>query len=397
METVVAEPQSPSPAVPDTEPIAQPLPEAEPKPTPAKASSERLLSLDAFRGLTIFLMLLVNNAAFDTATPKHLTHAPWNGGVYLADMVFPWFLFIVGVALPWSVASFRRKGGAWWRFLEKALGRALSLFLLGCLIDSSLAQHPVFGLGVLQLIGLAYLVATVFVPLPIVGRLMVAALFLAGHWAVIRFLPIPGAGTGVFTEEVNAIRHLNGLYLQGIGLKGLISVAPTAAMVLIGSVAGELLRAPNVAPLRRLRLLVGSGVVLVLMGWLWNLDLPFNKPVWTASYILFTAGWGLLLLTLLYGVMDIRGWRGWAMPLVVFGSNAIVAYVAPILAKVHILREWSWTLPDGVRRSLEDTLLTLSRAEYGKVTGGGFYTAGYILVWWLVLWVLYRKRLFLRV
>ena len=399
LEAAVTEEPAELPALspPMEEAAESPLSKPAVPPAREKGSGDRLLSLDAFRGLTIFLMLLVNNVALDTATPKHLTHAPWNGGVYLADLVFPWFLLIVGVALPWSVASFIRRGGGWWRFLGKALGRATALFLLGCLIDSSLAQRPVFGLGVLQLIGLAYLVATLFLMLPVGGRLLVAAVLLVSHWAVIRFMPVPGVGVGVFTEEVNVIRHLNGLYLQALGLKGLISVVPTAAMVLIGSAVGELLRVDALSGMRRAGSLLGAGVGLALAGWLWNLDLPFNKPVWTASYILFSAGCGMVVLALLYVVIDVRRWRWWAIPLVVFGSNAIVAYVAPILVKIHVLREWTWTLPDGVRRSLEDTMLTASRAEFGKVPGGAIYTAGYILVWWLVLWVLYRKRLFLRV
>jgi predicted acyltransferase len=364
---------------------------------PTPPAADRLLSLDAFRGLTILLMLLVNNAALDTATPKHLTHAPWNGGVYLADLVFPWFLFIVGVALPWSVASLRKRGGSWWGFLGKAFGRATALFLLGCLIDSSLALTPVFGLGVLQLIGLAYLLAIFFLRLPVVWRLGVAAALLVGHWATLRFVPVPGVGAGVFTEEANVVRHLNGVYLQGLGLKGLVSVVPTAAMVLIGSAVGEWLRLETVGPPRRVGGLIVGGGMLALAGWLWNLDLPFNKPVWTASYILFCAGLGMWVLALFYLVMDVWRRRWWATPLVIFGSNAIVAYVAPILVKVHVLREWTWTLPDGIKRSLEEALLLTSRAEFGKVGGGALYTAGYILVWWLVLWVLYRKRLFLRV
>lgn len=138
----------------------------------------RLVSLDAFRGLTIALMLLVNNTALDTATPIQLTHAPWNGGIRLADLVFPWFLFCVGVAIPFASASFAKRGLPVWRYDLKALSRAVLLILLGCLIDSSLAKHPILDLGVLQIIGLAYLVGALLYELPSLRRGLLAALFL---------------------------------------------------------------------------------------------------------------------------------------------------------------------------------------------------------------------------
>src|SRR5437773_1550708 len=141
--------------------------------------------------MAILGMLLVNNIALDTATPRPLTHAPWNGGLYFADLVFPWFLLIVGVAIPFSAASARAKGVPSWRYDLKILTRVVTLFLLGCLIDSSTYRYPTFDLGVLQLIGLSYLMAALLYDLPLFRRLLVAAALLTTHWAAIRFLPIP--------------------------------------------------------------------------------------------------------------------------------------------------------------------------------------------------------------
>jgi predicted acyltransferase len=357
--------------------------------------ASRLVSLDAFRGLTIFGMLLVNNAALGAATPKQLTHAPWNGGIYFADFVFPWFLFIVGVAIPWAAASFRKKGLPWWRYFLKIPGRTAALFLLGCLINSSIAKRPVLGLGVLQLIGLAYCVGALLSPLPVAARLSVATALLVGHWAAIRFIPVPGLGAGRFTETENLIYYLNQQHLQPLGLKGLVSIVPTAAMVLIGTGVGEVLRRESIRPLRKLGLLAAGGLGLALIGWWWSHDLPFNKPVWTAPYILFTAGCGSLVLCVLYWLVDLRGWRWWVFPLVVFGSNAILAYVAPILVKIHILQEW--TVEAGSKVTLQQALLGASVEHYGPVTGGWVYTLGYIFVWWLILLWFYHKQVFLRV
>jgi predicted acyltransferase len=368
--------------------------------TPGNAAppgGKRLTSLDAFRGLTILGMLLVNNVALNEATPSHLTHAAWASGIHFADLVFPWFLLIMGVAIPYSIASSRRKGLTMWRYRLKALGRAAALVLLGCLIDSSLARQPIFDLGVLQIIGLAYLVGALLYPLRPAWKAAAAALLLAGHWAAIRFIPIPGIGAGAFTENANLIKYLNETYLQAYHLSGLVSVIPTSAMALAGSVVGDLMRAERPAPGRKVLWMAAAGATLMLGGWLWNLDLPFNKPVWSAPYIVYTAGLGSFVLAVFYLLVDVAGWRAPAFPLVVFGSNAIVAYVAPILVKLYILQVWTLPTPDGAKLPLQQAFQHLLILHAGQVAGGWLYTASYIVFWWLVLLYLYRKKIFVRV
>jgi predicted acyltransferase len=357
----------------------------------------RLLSLDAFRGLTILGMLLVNNIALDAETPAHLTHANWSGRVHFADMVFPWFLFIVGVAVPYAAASHRKKGLPPWHYGLRVLGRAATLFLLGCFLDSTIAHRPVLGLGVLQLIGLTYLMAAMLVSLPIPARAALAAGLLLAHWSLIRFAPVPGVGAGQFTEEANVIRYLNETYLAPLNLKGLLSVIPATALALIGTMVGDLLRRGGAPARWKVAVLIAGGVILVLLGLAWSLHLPMNKPLWTASYILYTAGWGAAALGSLYGLIDVAGLRAWALPLIVPGTNAIVAYVAPILVKVNVLQAWTWTMPDGSHLPLQQALQHGCYVYAGRVAGGWLYTLAYISLWWLILFVLYRKRIFLRV
>lgn len=367
-----------------------------PKPSP----DARLVSLDAFRGLTIAGMLLVNNIALDGGTPAQLTHAPWNGGVRFADLIFPWFLLIVGVALPFSAASARKKDVGSGRYALRVLGRVLALVFLGCLIDSSLLERPLFDLNVLQLIGLAYGVGALLYGLPLWLRLPVALGLLAAHAAVIQHLPVPGLGRGVFREDANAIWYLNRAYLNHWHLTGLVSVVPTAALVLLGTVLGDVLRRERWKPGEKIVVLLVFSGILAGLGWAWHFSLPYNKPVWTASYILWTAGLGGVVLTLLYGLVDASGreWTGWpAFPLVVYGSNAIAAYVGPILIKVFILRVWTWPMPGGTRETLEQALLHTATAHYGPYRGGWVYTLGYLLVVWLALLEMRRRKLFLRV
>jgi len=362
-----------------------------------EAKPPRLLALDAFRGLTILLMLLVNNIALDAATPIQFIHAPWNGGVRLADLVYAWFLFCVGVAIPFSFASFCRKELPAWRYDFKVLGRTATLVLLGCLIDSSLIKRPIFTLDVLQLIGLAYMVGALLYELPLSRRLLIAGLMLTAYWAAIKFLPIPGVGAGVLQENRNFIWHINRTYLEPVHLRGLTSVVPTGALVLIGTAVGDLLSRRDAHDLSKVAWLLVGGFVLIAGGLLWSLSLGLNKAIWTPSYILFTAGTGSLVLGFSYLLIDANGWRWWAFPLLVFGTNAILAYVAPILVKVLILQEWRMGVGGGKTAPILQWLLTTCTAHAGRIAGGWIYTLIYILVWWIILWQLYRKKVFLRV
>jgi predicted acyltransferase len=362
-----------------------------------KSSATRLLSLDVFRGLTILGMLLVNNMALDTATPRQFTHAAWNQGVHFADLVFPWFLLIVGVAIPYAFASHIRKGASTRNFLLKAIRRTVSLILLGCFVDSSVARHLSIGMGVLQLIGLAYFTAVLIYQLPTRLRAITAFALLTAHWAVIRFVPMPGSSAGVFLESKNIIQYLNQTYLQHYHLNGIISVVPTTALVLIGTAAGDLLRAATVIPSRKVAYLCVGGLILSFVGWLWNLDLSFNKSVWTASYILYAAGFGSAILGLLYMLIDVKGHQRWAFPLAILGANAIMAYILPIAVKVYVLQGWSWSMPDGSSLSMQQAVLQLLTGYTGRVCGGWLYTIGYIVFWWLIFYQFYRKKIFLRV
>jgi predicted acyltransferase len=161
-----------------------------------------------------------------------------------------------------------------------------------------------------------------------------------------------------------------------------------------------MLRQGRWKPWEKIVVLLAFSGALAIGGWAWHFHLPYNKPVWTASYILWTAGLGGCVLTLLYALVDASGreWTQWlAFPLVVYGSNAIAAYVGPILIKVFILRVWTWPMPGGTRETLEQALLHTATAHYGPYRGGWVYTLGYLLVVWLVLLELRRRKLFLRV
>jgi predicted acyltransferase len=357
---------------------------------------KRLAALDAFRGLTIVLMLLVNNVALDEQTPRQLMHAPWNLGMRLADLVFPWFLFCVGVAMPYSRASFFKSRQSQFRYLTKVFLRGGLLVLIGVLLDSAINHHLAFGLGVLQLIGLAYFVAAVAYEARPWLRLTFAVILLVSYGFALRHVPFPEGTAGLFEESNNWARHINTTYLEKYGLRGLLSTIPTAALVLYGTLIGDVLRDKNADPIKKLVAVVVSGGALMAVGDIWSVFLPYNKPLWTPPYILVAGGMGALILGGIYVLVDLLNQRWLAYPLRIFGSNAIVAYVVPILVKVMILQIVFVQTSSGAR-NLQKAIIEWLKGNYGNVPGGWAYTGIYIFFWWLVLWILYQRKLFLRV
>ena len=227
--------------------------------------------------------------------------------------------------------------------------------------------------------------------MPVKWRLSSAAALLVGYWAALRFLAVPGAAIGMFEESQNLVRHLNTTYFEPIGLRGLPSVIPTAALVMIASWVGELTRSPSRTRFKVLGL-IALGATLAAAGLLWDRDLEMNKTVWTPSYILFTAGLGTALIGLLTWLETLR-FRAWSFVFVVFGSNALIAYIAPILVKVWLLQSIK-VRPD---MNLQDTWLEWLKQMTNPVMGGWLYTLIYIALTWLLLLILYRRKLFLRV
>ncbi len=359
-------------------------------------SPRRLLSLDVFRGFVVASMLLVNTILWNNATPRQLMHAPWARGVTFTDMILPWFVFSMGVAIPLhsaDPASPQRSARV--PFL-KILRRAAVLVGLGIFIDSLVDHRIVVGLDVLQLLGLAYLVAALLSPMPAWGRLTVAGVLLAGHWALIEFAPVPGYGAHVLEEQHNIIRYLDDTYLARYHLSGLLSVGPASALALLGTAAGDLVRT-SISGRAKFGILVLAGLGLAFGGMLWSRDLPLSKFLWTSSYAVVSGGVGLVLLGICYLLFDVVRLRAPGFPFAVFGTNAILAYVAPILVNVQVLEAWHYTLPTGTVVPLQSAIIGYLTGHFGAVLTMWIYTGMIIVAWWLILLGLYRKHILVRV
>ena len=274
--------------------------------------------------------------------------------------------------------------------------RTASLFFLGCFVDSAVSRQVSVGLGILQIIGLAYAVGALAAPFRPLRRFQFALLLLMVHGFVLMCAPTGGEPIDRFTANGNVVALWDKLFLVAHGLRGIFSLVPTGALVMLGSLVGDLLSRTFV-PARKSIVLGVFGLFLVLLGTLWSPFLPFNKPLWTGSYILYTAGWGTCLLAAFYLLADVFHARRIVFPLRVLGTNAIFVYVASILFKVGILQTWHLRRLDGTNPLLETALQDGFFAAFGRIGGGWMYTASYILLWWGVLLYLYYRRIFLRV
>lgn len=373
---------------------------------------ERLVSLDVFRGLTVALMILVNNPGSWTHIHPPLRHAAWNG-LTPADLVFPFFLFIVGVAISLSFARRLDDGATRGDLVRKIVSRSVIIFALGLFLNGFpfMTLESLTGLripGVLQRIALCYLLAGLAVVLT--GRTRNRALVTVG-WLVMyellmRLPLVRGWGAGSFELQNNFARWVD-LHLLGVAHiykvgdvpfdpEGLVSTLPAVATTMVGFFAGELIRGPLPLTLKLRRLgLAGAGVAAT--GLLTCLLEPVNKQLWTTSYVLLTGGLAMLTLAFSSWMIDVRKWRAGTLPAVVFGSNPLVVFVGSgVLARVLVLVQ---------TMDAQGQTISLKRWMYegffaplaGPVNGSLMYAVATVIFWFGILWILHRRKLFIKI
>lgn len=362
----------------------------------------RLRSLDAFRGATVAAMILVNNPGSWSYVYQPLEHARWNGWTP-TDLIFPFFLFIVGVSL---VVAFTRRelAGATPRALaRKALVRGGLIVLVGLLLsgfpwyDLATIRIP----GVLQRIGVVYTVtALVFVGFGPSARRWIAAGLLVGYWALLAFVPAPGGVAGDLTPAGNLGAWLDRLLLGGhlwtpeFDPEGLLSTLPAVATCLLGTFAGERLLADRPAGERTAGLLL-LGAGLIVAGLAWNAWFPINKSLWTSSYVLFTGGIACQALAACHWAIDVRGRDRWARPFYVFGTNALFAFViSGLLARCLVL--WRVDGVDGPVAVRDWLFQRMLEPLAGSWNGSLLFALANVVLVFVLTSVLYRRRWFLR-
>ena len=373
--------------------------------------NRRLLSLDVFRGLTIAGMILVNNPGTWSAVYGPLTHADWHGWTP-TDLIFPFFLFAVGASVTLALAPRLGRGESAGRLLLRIVTRSAILFALGLF----LAGFPWFDLttiripGVLQRIAVGYLaVALLFLATwrrhQIAVTVVAMAALLLGYWALMTLVPVPGFGAGDLGKEGNLAAYVDRAVLGPhiwraatvYDPEGILSTLPAIATTLAGVLTGQWLRAPRPLAAKAAGM-AAAGIVAVGVGLAWGQWFPINKALWTSSYAVFTAGAALVVLAACFWLVEIRQWKRWAAPFVVFGTNAIAAFVlSTFVARLLILVKVGGD-GGGVAVSLHRWLYSHLFAPWAApVNASLLFAVAYVLIWLAAMGALYRQRIFIRV
>ncbi len=376
---------------------------------------KRLLSLDVARGITIAFMIMVNNNG-GPGSWHFMNHAEWNG-LTPTDLVFPTFVFVMGVSVVFATEARLGRGDTRAKLALHTVQRAVILILLGIIVNS----FPYFHLahmrfyGVLQRIGVCYLVVGLFYLWDSRASTKAVALIaaLGGYWALVRWVPIPGIGVPgrdvpFMDMEQNLVSWIDrGLFPYHLYLyspdhnvrdpEGLLSDLPAVGTALLGILTGLWLRTQKAIPMKTLGLAAASATSLVL-GYLWSLEFPLNKNMWTSSFVLVAGGYSLALLTLCFWAVEQQGWRkGWTWVWLVFGSNAIAAYMfselSPgILENIHVTSE------SGARTSLIAWIAMHTVAHIPNPGWAAFgYSVSFTAFCFIPVWILYRRKIFLKI
>jgi predicted acyltransferase len=368
----------------------------------APPREHRLVSLDAFRGITIALMIVVNSPGDSAHVFAPLRHADWNGWTF-ADTVFPSFLFIVGVSLVYSFAK-QQEG----RIILRILRRTIILFALGLFVNA----FPTFELstlripGVLQRIALCYFFASLIVlRAGLRGCILWLIGLLASYWLMMQFIPVPGAGTGVLEPGQNFAAWVDSHLLKGYmwsyydgawDPEGIASTIPAIATTLFGVLTGQWLRS-SFSDRRKVAGMVCAGLVLLIAGYMLDRWMPINKSIWTSTFSIFMAGLALVGLAFFHWSIDMAGFPRWPKPLVILGLNPITIYVLSIVLDTT-LRSMNLAVSN---RSETACRFYLFKICYVPTTESEIASLLYALViltsMYLVAWIMWRRRIFIRI
>jgi predicted acyltransferase len=365
----------------------------------SKALTQRLLSLDALRGFIMFWIVggedivqalhKVSRSGWADLLARQMDHKKWEG-VAFYDLIFPSFVFMVGVSLVFSLSRTIAESGKAAAY-SRILSRSLLLYLLGIFYYGGFAGgfEKIRLLGVLQRLALCYLFAgLIFCTFRLRGMIVCGAALLIGYWALMTFVPVPGAGAGNFEEGKNLANYIDRKYLPLFKWdgdhdpEGLLSTLPAIANCLLGVFAGLLLRNTGLGAQKKVSYLLVGGVASVLLGFLWGWQFPVVKKIWTSSYVLVAAGYSSIFLAVFYQVIEVWNMRQWAMPFVWIGVNPITIYLA------HNLIDF----PKIARRFAGGPIEELF-GPYGEVV----ITLVTMLMTFAIVRFLYRRKIFLRV
>ena len=404
---------------------------------PPPVTRERLVALDVFRGATIAGMLLVNNPGSWGAIYPPLAHAAWHGWTP-TDVIFPFFLFIVGVTTHLSLSARRDRGDSDGALLKQVLKRGALIYLFGLLLNAFPFFDPVPGrawasiverfgispvshepivdtirlLGVLQRIGLVYIcVGLIWLYTSLRAQRWILATFLLGYWALMTLVPVPGEGAigaALLDEPGRDLSAWIDRLVLGVGHiyrgtrtydpEGLLSTIPAIGTAMLGVFAATWIRCDR--PLtERISTLYAGGAIAMVLGLVWNWAFPINKQLWTSSYVMFTGGMAAVTLATCLWLIDFRGSRWWTKPFVIYGVNPMIAFVGSGMMARLIYSLWRVPNGEGGYMSVQSWVyrnLYLSWIPEPRAASLAFAVT-FVLLWLGILTILYRRRIFFKV
>ncbi len=358
-------------------------------------ANKRLISLDMLRGLTIALMIVVNNPGSWDYLYWPLGHADWHG-ITITDFVYPFFLFIVGVSIVLSSYKQLDAGADKGKMRKKIWIRSIKIFALGLLLnlfpDFDFAELRVP--GVLQRIAIVYLIcAHIFLATNWKTQIKIAGFALVGYWLAMILIPVPGIGSGVLEPGKNLAAYIDSLLVPGKlyqgtwDPEGLLSTIPAIVTGITGMLAGQLLK-QNMGIEKKLNYLFLIGLLCITAGYFWDLFFPINKNLWSSSYVLFTSGWAFMSLAACILVVDVMGYQKISKFGVIYGSNAITVYV------------FAGMFPE----LLNETLGVQDLFFNGLVSAGMvpelasfLWAITYTMICFIPAYILYKKKIFIKV
>ena len=313
---------------------------------------------------------------------EQLEHVRWQG-CHFEDLIYPLFLFLIGVVLPFSLARREAKGESLPHLYLHFLKRSLLLILLGSIPDGLLSfnQWPFLG-GVLAHIGVCYFPAAILVRhTKWRSRAAIVGVFLVGYWLASLLIPIPGFGAGVFTEAGSLSSYIDHQLISGnLWNEGPASIPSGVIIILSGSLAGLWLSSSR-SEGRKAAGLTIAGLACVILGLLWSLSFPMIKRVvWSSSYVTFACGWSLLMLALFYWVIDVKGYRRWSFFFVVIGMNAITIYFLQSIVRFKDIAR----------------LFVTGIANHSGMFSPLILPLGVVAIEWCLLWFMYRRKIFFK-
>ena len=389
------------------------------------ARSERLLALDVFRGMTVAGMLLVNNPGTWSSIYPPLEHAPWNGWTP-TDVIFPFFLFIVGITTSISLQGRRARGDDEGAILRQILKRGFLIYLFGLLLswfpfftytaipdmpDPSFFDRVVHRvehlrlLGVLQRIGIAYLIgALLTMRTTLKQQLLILATILIGYWLLMTLVPVPDTGIPGYLvlDKPDQLlsawldRTILGVNHLWSGSKtwdpeGLLSTMPAVGTMILGTFAGKWIARRDLELNSRLSGLFAVGAIAMMLGLVWNWWFPINKSIWTSSYVLFTGGMAAVVLATCLWIIDVRGIRGWTKFFVTYGLNPMLAFLGSGMM-ARMLGSMININVDGTSTPLQSVVYNNAYASWLSPINASLAYAITVVAFWYVILLIAEKR-----